>query len=253
MAQPYSRQSLKDYCLRRLGAPVISINVDDQQLEDRLDDTLQIFSEYHFDGVERMFFPYQITAEDMVNQYIDTDKLSKNIITVRRVFPFGQGLNNTTNMFSAQYQMHLQDYFGLRNGNFNLGYYEIAQQYVNMVQQMLEPEKSFNFSRVTNRLRIDTNWNDNLISGMYILVEAYVVLNAEQYPEIFNDRLLKEYYTAMVKRQWGQNLSKFSGIQLLGGVQMDGQKIYDDAQTQIDKIEEQLQDKYELPADFMVG
>jgi len=253
MAQPYSRQSLKDYCLRRLGAPVININVDDQQLEDRLDDTLQIFSEYHFDGVERMFFPYQLTAEDIANKYVDTDKLSKNIITVRRVFPFGFGLSNVTNMFSARYQMHLQDYFGLRNGNFNLGYYDIAQQYINMVQQILEPEKSFNFSRVTNKLSIDTSWKENIQSGMYLMIEAYVVLNAEQYPEIFNDRLLKEYYTAMVKRQWGQNLSKFSGIQLLGGIQMDGQKIYDDAQAQIDKIEEQLQDKYELPADFMVG
>jgi len=156
-------------------------------------------------------------------------------------------------MFSARYQMHLQDYFGLRNGNFNLGYYDIAQQYINMVQQILEPEKSFNFSRVTNKLSIDTSWKENIQSGMYLMIEAYVVLNAEQYPEIFNDRLLKEYYTAMVKRQWGQNLSKFSGIQLLGGIQMDGQKIYDDAQAQIDKIEEQLQDKYELPADFMVG
>lgn len=253
MAQPYSRQSLKDYCLRRLGAPVININIDDQQLEDRLDDTLQIFSEYHFDGVERMFFPYQLTGEDITNQYVNTDNISKNIITVRRVFPFGQGMNSATNMFSAQYQMHLQDYFGLRNGNFNLGYYDIAQQYINMVQQILEPEKSFNFSRVTNKLRIDTSWTENLQSGMYLLIEAYVVLNAEQYPEIYNDRLLKEYYTAMVKRQWGQNLSKFSGIPLLGGVQMDGQKIYDDAQAQIEKIEEQLQNKYELPADFMVG
>jgi len=253
MAQPSSRQTLKDYCLRRLGSPVININVDDSQLEDRLDDALQLFAEYHFDGVERMYFPYQVTAQDITNQYINTNNISANIITVLRVFPFSESGSAASNFFSARYQMHLQDYFGLRNGNFNLAYYDIAQQYVNLVQDYLEPEKAFTFSRVTNKLRLDTNWSEVLHAGDYLMIQAYVVLNASDYPEIYNDRLLKDYYTAIVKRQWGQNLSKFSGIQLLGGVQMDGQKIYDEAQTTIDKIEEQLQNKYELPPDFMVG
>lgn len=253
MAQPSSRQTLKDYCLRRLGHPVIKVNVDDAQVEDRLDDALQFFAEYHFDGVERMYFPYQLTQQDITNKYVNTDLISPNIITVNRVFPFSESGSSATNFFSARYQMHLQDYFGLRNGNFNLAYYDIAQQYISLVQQYLEPEKAFTFSRVTNKLRLDTNWDEMLRSGEYLMIEAYVVLNPNTYTEIYNDRLLKEYLTNLIKRQWGQNLSKFSGVALPGGVQFDGQKIQEEAQTQLDKIEEQVQLKYELPPDFMVG
>lgn len=253
MAQPNSRQTLKDYCLRRLGYPVIQINVDDEQVEDRLDDALQFFAEYHFDGVERMYFPYQVTGQDIQNEYISTTSLSNNIISVLRVFPFSEAGTAASNMFSARYQMHLQDYFGLRNGSFNLSYYTIAQEYISLVQQYLEPEKAFTFSRVTNRLKLDTNWRDVISPGSYLMIEAYVVLNPETYPEIYNDRLLKEYCTALVKRQWGANLSKFTGIALPGGIQFDGQKLYEEAQTTIDKIEEQVQQKYELPPDFMVG
>jgi len=253
MAQPSSRQTLKDYCLRRLGYPVIKINVDDSQVEDRLDDALQFFAEYHFDGVERMYFPYQVTEQDIQNKYINTDLLSPNIITVNRVFPWSDSGLNSNNFFSAKYQMHLQDYFGLRNGTFNMTYYEIAQQYISLVQQYIEPEKAFTFSRVTNRLKLETNWGEMLTSGTYLMVEAYVILNPNQYTEIYNDRLLKEYLTSLIKRQWGLNLSKFSGVALPGGVQFDGQKLHDDAQAQIEKIEEQVQLKYELPPDFMVG
>lgn len=253
MAQPSSRQTLKDYCLRRLGHPVIKINVDDGQVEDRLDDALQFFSEYHFDGVERMYFPYQITSQDITNKYINTDSISSSIITVTRVFPFSETGMSATNFFSARYQMHLQDYFGLRNGSFNLSYYTIAQEYISLVQQYLEPEKAFTFSRVTNKLRLDTNWSETMTAGNYLMVEAYVILNPNLYPEIYNDRLLKEYLTNLIKRQWGQNLIKFANVDLPGGIHFDAQKIHDDAQIQIDKIEEQVQQKYELPPDFMVG
>lgn len=182
MGQPSSRQTLKDYCLRRLGHPVIKINVDDGQVEDRLDDALQFFAEYHFDGVERMYFPYQITSQDITNKYINTDSISQNIITINRVLPFSESGTSATNFFSAKYQMHLQDYFGLRNGNFNLSYYDIAQQYISLIQQYLEPEKAFVFSRVTNKLRLETNWVEVLRAGDYLMVEAYVVLNANTYP-----------------------------------------------------------------------
>lgn len=252
MGQPSSRQTLKDYCLRRLGYPVIRINVDDEQVEDRVDDALQFFAEYHFDGVERMFFPYIVTSQDIANKYISTTDLSSSIISVIRVLPFSETGGSATNMFSAKYQMHLNDEFGLRSGSYNLSYYEIAQQYISLVQQYLEPEKSFTFSRVTNKLRIDTNWEDIEV-GSYLMIEAYEILNPETYTEIYNDRLLKEYVTALIKRQWGQNLSKFSGVALPGGMQFDGVKISDDAQTMIDKIEEQVQMKYELPPDFFVG
>jgi hypothetical protein len=253
MAQPSSRQTLKDYCLRRLGHPVIKINVDDGQVEDRLDDALQFFSEYHFDGVERMYFPYPVTAQDITNKYINTDSISPSIITITRVFPFSEMGMSATNFFSARYQMHLQDYFGLRNGSFNLSYYSIAQQYISLVQQYLEPEKAFTFSRVTNKLRLDTNWSETMLAGNFLMIEAYVVLNPNTYTEIYNDRLLKEYLTNLIKRQWGQNLIKFANVDLPGGIHFDAQKIHDDAQIQIDKIEEQVQQKYELPPDFMVG
>ena len=253
MAQPSSRQTLKDYCLRRLGHPVIKINVDDGQVEDRLDDALQFFSEYHFDGVERMYFPYPVTAQDITNKYINTDSISPSIITITRVFPFSETGMSATNFFSARYQMHLQDYFGLRNGSFNLSYYSIAQQYISLVQQYLEPEKAFTFSRVTNKLRLDTNWSETMLAGNFLMIEAYVVLNPNTYTEIYNDRLLKEYLTNLIKRQWGQNLIKFANVDLPGGIHFDAQKIHDDAQIQIDKIEEQVQQKYELPPDFMVG
>lgn len=253
MAQPSSRQTLKDYCLRRLGHPVIKINVDDGQVEDRLDDALQFFSEYHFDGVERMYFPYPVTAQDITNKYINTDSISPSIITITRVFPFSETGMSATNFFSARYQMHLQDYFGLRNGSFNLSYYSIAQQYISLVQQYLEPEKAFTFSRVTNKLRLDTNWSETMSAGNFLMIEAYVVLNPNTYTEIYNDRLLKEYLTNLIKRQWGQNLIKFANVDLPGGIHFDAQKIHDDAQIQIDKIEEQVQQKYELPPDFMVG
>ena len=246
MANPTSRATLKEYALRRLGSPVIEINVDDSQLEDRIDDALQFFAEYHFDGVEKTYLKHIITDADVTNEYITLDD---SVISVIKLFQFSEG---TVNMFDIRYQMALNDFYGLRNPTQSLVNYSITQNHLSLIQDILSPEKSIRFSRVTNQLKIDTAWSE-LTVGDYIIAEAYAVLNPETYPEIYKDRMLKRYVTALFKRQWASNLSKFEGVQLPGGVTFNGRELFDQAQTEIDKLEEQVQEMYELPPDFMVG
>jgi len=249
MPKPQTRQQLKDYALRQLGAPVIDVNVDDSQIEDCLDDALQFFAEYHFDGVELAYPKHLITQEDIDNNYLDMDAIDSNIITVNRLFNIS---TSTINMFDVQYQMALNDFFGSFTPG-SLANYSITKSNLEMLQDILNPEKNIRFSKVTNKMYGDFNWSDELNVGDYLVMEVYRLLDPETYPEIYNDRLLKKYFVALVKRQWGNNLSKFEGIQLPGGVQFNGQRILDEAREAIDKIEEEVQDKYELPPDFSVG
>jgi hypothetical protein len=253
-----SREKIKEYTLRRLGAPVITINVDDQQLEDRLDDALQLFAEYHFDGVEKRFYKYQVTQEDldrfnadpMNGGYIETNGVDPGIISIIRIFSVG---GDNINMFDIRYQMALHDFYGIRSGYMDLANYTIYQQNLSLIRHILDPEKSIRFSRVTNKLYINMNWKDELVVGDYLVFECYTVLDPEVNTEIYNDRLLKKYYTALVKRQWGQNLSKFDNIQLPGGVAFNGRELFEQANTEIEKIEEEIQLRFELPVDFMTG
>jgi len=247
MAQPTSRATLKDYALRRLGAPVIEINVDDAQLEDRIDDALQFFAEYHFDGVEKTYLKHVVTQDDIDNEYIT---VSDSVISVTRLFQFSEG---TVNLFDVRYQMALNDFYGLRNPNQSLMHYDITKRHLSLVQDILSPEKMIRFSRVTNQLKVDMKWSEDATVGDYLVAEAYVVLDPETYPEIYKDRMLKRYVTATFKRQWGSNLSKFDGIQLPGGVQFNGRELMEQAQTEIDKLEDQVQEMYELPPEFTVG
>ena len=218
MANPTSRATLKEYALRRLGSPVIEINVDDSQLEDRIDDALQFFAEYHFDGVEKTYLKHIITDADVTNEYITLDD---SVISVIKLFQFSEG---TVNMFDIRYQMALNDFYGLRNPTQSLVNYSITQNHLSLIQDILSPEKSIRFSRVTNQLKIDTAWSE-LTVGDYIIAEAYAVLNPETYPEIYKDRMLKRYVTALFKRQWASNLSKFEGVQLPGGVTFNGRNV----------------------------
>ena len=250
MATPTSRQNLKDYALRRLGYPVIEINVDDSQVEDRVDDALQFFAEYHFDGVEKMYYKHQITSTDISNGYIDMDTVDSSIISVTRMFQFAE---STVNMFDIRYQMALNDFYGLRSGLSNIAYYDSIKRHLSLIQQILDPEKQIRFSRVTNRLYGDFDWSEDTDAGEYLMVEAYTVLDPETYTEIYNDRLLKQYVTALIKRQWGANLSKFENVQLPGGVSFNGTQIYEQAQQEIEKIEDEVQLRYELPPHFMTG
>lgn len=275
MAKPQSRAELKDYCMRRLGWPVVQINVDDSQIEDRVDDALQFFAEYHFDGVERTYFSKQVTQDDIDNGYIDltqptlahtdTDGIEikaapaidpdgKSIISVVRCFQLFDTLGGL-GMFDAKYQMALNDLFGLRTNTYgdSLIGYNLTRTHMQMLQDMLTPEKSIRFSRVTNRIYVETNWKEKMTKGDYLVFEAYKILDPALYPEIYNDRLLKMYLTALIKLQWGLNLSKFSGMSLPGGVSFNGTNMASEAKAEVEKIEEEVQSRYELPPQGFIG
>lgn len=266
MATPSSRESLIQYSLRQLGAPVVDINVDWQQCEDRLDDALQYFTERHFDGVEKVFFKYQLTSTDIANKYIDTESIlspneadgptGKQIVSVVKVMQFGAFSN--INMFDVRYQLALTDYFGINrnlSGTYSMGLasYDSTKRYIQLIQDMFQPEKAIEFSKVTNRLYLDMNWSEEAVAGNWICILAYAALDPEKYTEIFNDRYLKRYVTALIKRQWGANMSKFDGVALPGGVVMRGGQIYTEAINEIARIEEDVLRSYELPVDFMTG
>ena len=278
MARPSTRQQLIQYCLRNLGHPVIEINVDEEQLEDRVDEALQFFAEYHFDGVEKVYLKYQVQQQDINNGYISLTSnntfnagtgasgqsessmpvtetgqtgsvnIDDLIASVLQVFHFSTG---TINMFDVRYQYALNDLYTF--GTIELIHYSVTQQYLSLLRQMLSPEKSVRFSRKSNKLYIDMKWQRDTKVGDWIIIEAYRVMDPRVYPEIYNDMLLKKYLTALFKRQWGANLSKFNGIQMLGGVTFNGQKIFEEATREIEAIESTVQSKWELPPDFLVG
>lgn len=248
MATPTSRQSLKDYALRQLGAPVIDINVDDSQLEDRLDDALQFFYDFHTDGYEKVYLSHAVTAEDKTNGYLDISNINDAVTQVVKIFPLSV---NTTNIFDLRYQLALNDFYGLRSGQ-TMTQYTITQQHISLLQQLLDPEFQFDFTRSTMRLHVHTDW-DNIAVGDFIVFEAYAIIDPETFTKIYNERHLKKYVTALFKKQWGQNLSKFTGIQLPGGVEFNGNEIYSDALQEIEKLEEQMRETYEEPPNFCVG
>lgn len=272
MARLTGRQQLVDYCLRRLGAPVVEINVDGSQIEDRLDDAMQLFSEFHFDGVEKVYLKYQLKQEDIDNGYIvmkaentgfdDSDRnvtateagvtetvaLEDLITSVIRVF---QLRNTSIGMFDIRYQYALNELYTF--GSFDLQNYAMIQQYLNLISDILTPEKQIEFSRVTNKITFPMTLRQEFHAGDYIIIECYRVLDPRIYPEIYNDRLLKKYTTALIKRQWGENLSKFEGITMPGGVTFNGKRMIDEAQAELDKIEEQIINEFELPPNFIVG
>jgi hypothetical protein len=266
MAVPNSRESLIQYSLRLLGAPVIDINVDWQQCEDRLDDALEYFTERHFDGVEKVFFKYQITQQDINNKYISTDNIGppngvdgptgKQIVSVVKVLQFGAFSN--INMFDIRYQLALTDYFGINrnlSGVYSMGLasYDSTKRYIKLIEDLFQPEKAVVFSKVTNKLYLNTDWAKEMTVGDYLVIQAYAALDPEQYTEIFNDRYLKRYVAALIKRQWGSNMSKFDGVALPGGVVMRGGQIYAEAVQEIAQIEQDVLRSYELPVDFMTG
>ena len=268
MATPYSVDTLIDYCFRRLGAPVVDINVDRQQAEERVNDALDFFSERHFDGVERHYYAHKVTGTDISNGYIDLSGVTagnaagytgapsgNNIVSVVNVYPFG---SSTSNMFNVRYQMSLHDYFGVNRSThygsaMGLAGYDSTKRFISLVEDFFETDKNFRFSKVTNRLYIDMNWSEDIDTEDYIVFEAYATLDPDQYTEVYNDRLLKEYVTALIKRQWGSNLSKFDGVQLPGGVTIRGAEIFSEANDEIQRIEEKVLLEYELPIDPMVG
>ena len=249
MAHPSTRQQLKDYALRRLGAPVIDINVDDSQLEDRLDDALQFFADYHYDGAEKLYLTHEITADDITNGYLDISNIDDSVLSVSNVLTI---TNRSSNMFDLQYQIALNDWYGWHSSG-SMSYYATVRQNMSLIQQMLDPEKSYRFTRTTMRLYLDMDWDKEVSAGEYIIMEVWATVDPEIFNKVYKDRLLKKYVTALFKRQWGSNLSKFENIQLPGGVSFNGQQIFDQANEEVEKLEEEMQVKFEEPPGFIVG
>lgn len=251
MAVPTSRPTLIDYCKRRLGDPVLEINVDEDQLEDRIDEALQYYQEFHSDATVRTYLKHLITTDDVTNEYIT---LSSDIIFVSKLFPVSSSFGTSFNFFDIKYQMMLNDIADLQNFAGDLAYYEQLQQYLSLLDMKLNGLPQVQFSRRENKLYIFGDFSDaDIQADEYIIAEVYSVLDPDTNTSIYNDMWLKEYSTALIKQQWGQNLIKFEGMQLPGGVTLNGRQIFDDATQEIVQLRENIKLEHELPPDFLVG
>lgn len=252
MAKPTNRTELKDYCLRSLGFPVIDINVDEDQLEDRIDDALQQFQNYHYDGTERVYLAQKVTNADILNKYL---RLCDNIIGISRVYPMTGDTVSTSssgfNMFDINYQLRLNDFYNLTSSSYT--YYVIAQEHLSMLNMIVTGETPYSYNKKTNRLYLWQDWNGKLDAGDYIMFEAYRIVDQDDYEKVFNDSWVKEYTTQLFKKQWGTNLKKYGNYTLPGGLVVNGQGIYEEAAAEIEKLEEKLRDTYEEPPAFAVG
>lgn len=247
MAQPTNREEFKEWCLRKLGKPVIEINVDDDQVEDRIDEALSYYWDYHFDGSDRIYYKHPITDTDITNKYIT---LPENIIGAVSVFNMTDPTINSDDMFNIRYQIALNDLYTLTN--VSLVPYYMMMEHLALIQEMLVPKPLVRYSRHRNRLYLDLNWS-HVKSGDYMIVEAYEVIDPDLYQDVWKDRWLQNYATAKIKYQWGSNLTKFVGMSLPGGVQFNGEKILDDADREIKDMEQDMIENYSMPVLDMTG
>lgn len=246
MGVPTTREQLKDWCMRQLGWPVIQINVDDDQVEDRIDEALQYFQEFNYNGVERWYLAHQITAQDKVNRYVE---VSDQIIGITRIFPMGS-TNAKVNMFDLRYQLRLHELYDFTNTSY-VGY-TLTQQHIRTLDLLFSGEQPIRYNRHTNKVYLDMNW-DNLQEGEYVMLEGYIIIDPETYSDVYNDRMLKKLATAYIKRQWGSNVKKYTGMQTAGGLAINGQLIFDEAMAEIKEIEDQIRDTFEEPPMFIIG
>jgi hypothetical protein len=241
-----TRDQFKEYCLRRLGKPVTEINVDDDQVDDRIDDALKYYWDYHFDGTEKIFYKHQFTEEDKANKYIT---IPDNIIGAVNIFDIGDYIA-TNNIFNIRYQIALNDLYTLTYQSM-LPYYMAFQQ-LQLLEQLLVGKQPIRYNRKTNKLYIDVNW-DKIYAGQFLVVEAYQIVDPVEFPKVWNDRWLQTYATQLIKQQWGTNLTKFVGVQLPGGITFNGEKIYNDATEKIKEMEEDMILNYSLPVTDLIG
>ena len=247
MATPTTRTEFKEFCLRALGKPVIEINVDDDQVDDRVDQALRFYYDYHFDGSEKIYYKHLVDANTVSNMYID---LPENIIGAVRMFPMDSISTSSGDIFNIRYQIALNDLYTLTNVAL-IDYY-MTMEHLAMVQEILVGKPQIRYNRHRNRLYIDETKGD-LTEGRYILIEAYEIVDPATYSDVWSDRWLQNYTTQQIKRQWGSNLTKFEGLQLPGGVTFNGTKIYDDADAEIKRLEEEMITNYSLPVMDMIG
>jgi hypothetical protein len=242
-----TREALKEYCLRNLGAPVVEINVDDDQLEDRIDEALEYWRLYHSEGIEKIYLKYQITAEDVTNKYIPVNDL---IYGVTRVFPVTTGTGSSKNIFDLQYQLRLNDLYDLTSTS--IIYFTTVMSHLALLDLTLNGHVLYRFNRLQNRLYLDINWASDIQVGEYVLVECYRAMDPDTFPRLYNEPWLKHYTTALFKKQWGTNLKKFQGLQLPGGVTIDGDKLYDEGKSEVEELEQELITK-SAPLEFFMG
>lgn len=246
MSVPTNRDSFKQWCLRRLGAPVIQINVSDDQVDDRVDEALNFWYTYHYEGTEKLYFKYQIQPADVANRYVT---LPSNIINVTSIFPVGSSLS-TNNLFNIRYQIALNDLYDL-TATTMVPYY-LAMQHIQFLELLLVGNQPIRFNRHNNILYLDMDWSI-VGPGQYLVVECYGIIDPTTYSDVWNDWFLQRYTTALVKRQWGENLSKFKDMPLPGGMKFNGEKIYNDAVAEIDQLEQDMIDKYSAPCEMFIG
>lgn len=237
MAISQSREDFKLYCLRQLGYPVLEINVAEEQLDDLIDDALQFYRDYHYDGTEHTYLKHEVTQQDIDNKYIP---IAENVIGVINLFPLGSLMGS--GMFNVKYQWALNNIHSLSSGfNSSLSHYTMNMEKFAMFEEIFTGKQLFRFNRNKNRLYIDDTWGSGgLIVGSYIVAETYVYLDPNTYTEVWNDWWLKKYGTQLFKRAWGTNLKKFQGLQMPGGLQFDGQTIFNEAEEEIKRLESEV-------------
>ena len=282
MAQPSSRSELITYCKRQLGAPVLEINVADEQVEDLVDDALQYFHERHYDGVSQVYLKYKITQADIdrgrtrggnndpvgivtttatstIVGTATTFSFEENsnylqvppaVIGINKIFRFDGSNTTTNNMFSVKYQLFLNDIYYW--GSTEILTYAMTKRYLEDLDFALNTEKQIRFNQRQDRLYLDIDWG-SVSKDDYLVIDCYRLLDPNDFTRVYNDPFLKRYLTALIKRQWGQNLIKFQGVKLPGGVELNGRQIYDDAEKELDKIQEQMSNTYEIPPYDMIG
>ena len=246
MALPTNRAEFKENCLRKLGKPVIEINIDEDQLEDRVDEALRYYYDYHFDGSSKIYYKHQITNDDKTNKYIT---LPENIIGAVSIFDIGSALG-TNNLFNIRYQIALNDLYTLTSVSM-IPYY-MAIQHIQFLEQLLVGRQPIRYNRHTNKLHLDMDW-DRFNINDYVIVEAYEVINPDTYTDACSDRWLLRYASCLIKLQWGTNLKKFDGMKMPGGLTFNGQQIYNEALQERQELENEMIFTYSLPAQDMIG
>ena len=281
MAKPSTRQGLIDYCLRQLGAPVLEVNVDDDQIDDAVDDALQLFNERHFDGVERMFLKYKLSQDDIdrgkasgtsgvgiastsvtstnisgygtitSNWYENSNfiQVPDAVIGIEKVFKFDSS-SISSGMFSIKYQLFLNDMYQFNS--IDLLQYSMVKTYLEDIDFLLSTDKQIRFNKRQDRLYLDIDWGSETADN-WLVIDCYRALDPNQFSGVYNDSFLKKYLTQLIKRQWGQNLIKFRGVKLPGGVELNGREMYEDAERELESIREKMSSEYEVPPLDMIG
>ena len=268
MAVPSTKATLKEYCLRALGKPVIDINVDDDQVDDRIDEAVQYFAQYHVDGVERMYLKYLVTEADITRMTTDsTESITDNsvttswktsnnflivpssVISVVNIFSLSDRAN--LNIFDVRYQLRLNDLYDF--SSTSIVHYEMTMRHLDFLDHILVGEKPIRFNQLSNKLFIDMDWKTDITAGEHLIFEVYRELDPDTHTDMYDDLYLKRYATTLIKRQWGQNLSKFSGTAMLGGVTLNGPELFSTAIAEQQRLEEEIRSNYEEPAHMQQG